>query len=147
MTNWKAVTISLALALGWIMGDPALALGPSPDPQAEVQLAITRVDSLMSYLREHPDNVEATEQLAALYVANESYDAAIGPLARALQLDPSRRSLWVTLDKAVRQSGRGTITDAELTKLAVAFEKALLVVAIGPPTSTLRRTSRCTPAH
>ena len=124
MTNWKAVTIALALALGWLMGDPAIAMGPGPDPQAEVQLAISRVDSLMQYLREHPADVNALGQLAAMYAANESYDAAIGPLARALQLDPTRRSLWVALDEAVRQSGRGTITDAELTELAVAFRAA-----------------------
>ncbi len=122
MTNWKAVTIALGLALGWLAGDPAIAMGPGPDRQADVQLAIARVDSLMRYLREHPADVNALEQLAAMYAANESYDAAIGPLARALQLAPTRRSLWVALDGALRQSGRGTITDAELTELAVAFQ-------------------------
>ena len=125
MTNWKAVTIALALALGWLMGDPAIAMGPGPDRQAEVQLAISRVDSLTRYLREHPGDVNALEQLAAMYAANESYDAAIGPLARALQLAPTRRSLWVALDGALRQSGRGTITDAELTRRAVAFRAAV----------------------
>jgi len=125
MTNWKAVTIALALALGWLMGDPAIAMGPGPDRQAEVQLAISRVDSLTRYLREHPGDVNALEQLAAMYAANESYDAAIGPLARALQLAPTRRSLWVALNGAVRQSGRGTITDAELTERAVAFRAAV----------------------
>ena len=40
MTNWKAVTISLGLAVGWIMGNPAVALGPAPEPQAEVQMNI-----------------------------------------------------------------------------------------------------------
>jgi len=125
MTNWKAVTIALALALGWLMGDPAIAMGPGPDRQADVQLAIARVDSLMRYLREHPADANALEQLAAMYAANESYDAAIGPLARALQLAPTRRSLWVALDGALRQSGRGTITDAELTRRAVAFRAAV----------------------
>jgi cytochrome c-type biogenesis protein CcmH/NrfG len=125
MINWKAVTIALTLALGWLMGDPAVAMGPGPDPQAEVQLAVSRVDSLLTRLREHPDEVQALEQLAAMYAANESYDAAIGSLARALQLDPSRRSLWVALDNALAHSGTASITDTELVKRAVAFRAAM----------------------
>src|SRR5438876_3430849 len=125
MTNWKIVTISLALALGWIMGNPAAALGPAPEPEAEVQMSIARVESLTQHLRSNPEDVGAMEDLAALYMSNGSYDAAIGPLARALQLDPHRRSLWVALDVAVIRSGRKMITDAELTRQAVAFEKAL----------------------
>jgi cytochrome c-type biogenesis protein CcmH/NrfG len=125
MTNWKAVTIALALALGWLMGNPAIAMGPGQDPQAHVPLAALRVDALVSYLRVHPDDVNAMEQLAALYAANESYDAAVGPLARALQLEPTRRSLWVALDRAVANSGRGTITDAELVRRAAGFSSKL----------------------
>jgi len=125
MTNWKVVTISLALALGWIMGNPAVALGPAPDPQAEVQMNVARVESLTQHLREVPEDVGAMEDLAALYMANGSYDAAIAPLARALQLDPHRRSLWVALDVAVIKSGRKMITDAELTRMAVAFKEAV----------------------
>lgn len=125
MTNWKVITISLALALGWIMGNPALALGPAPapDPQAEVEMNIARVESLTQHLRSYPEDVGAMEDLAALYMANGSYDAAIGPLARALQLDPHRRSLWVALDVAVIKSGRRVITDAELTRRAAAFRE------------------------
>ena len=125
MTNWKVVTISLTLALGWIMGDPAIAMGPSHDPQAEARLVISQVDSLLAQLREHPTDVTALEQLAAMYAANESYDAAIGPLARALQLDPKRRSLWVALDRALQRSGAARITDAELTRRAASFVQAL----------------------
>jgi cytochrome c-type biogenesis protein CcmH/NrfG len=125
MTNWKAVTIALALALGWLMGNPAIAMGPGQDPQTQVRLAASRVDSLLAWLRGHPDDMQALEQLAAMYAANESYDAAIGPLARALQLDPSRRSLWVALDNALANSGTASITDAELVKRAVAFRAAM----------------------
>ena len=121
MTNWKAVTISLALALGWIMGNPAVALGPAPDPQAEVQMNIARVESLTQHLQNYPEDVGAMEHLAALYLANGSYDAAIGPLARGLQLEPNRRSLWVALDIAVIKSGRRMISDAELTRIAAEF--------------------------
>ncbi len=69
MTNWKAVTISLGLALGWIMGNPAVALGPARDPQAEVQMNIARVESLTQHLRSYPEDVSAMEDLAALYMA------------------------------------------------------------------------------
>ncbi len=127
MTNWKAVTISLGLALGWIMGNPAVALGPALDPQAEVQMNIARVESLTQHLRSYPEDVSVMEDLAALYMANGAYDAAIGPLARALQLDPYRRSLWVALDVAVIRSGRKMITDAELVKMAARFKESLTV--------------------
>jgi hypothetical protein len=48
-------------------------------------------------------------------------DAAIGCLARAIQLDPYRRDLWVALDHAIAESGRATITDAELARLALRY--------------------------
>lgn len=127
MINWKAVSISLGLALGWIVGNPAVALGPAPssDPQAEVQMKVARVEALTEHLRSHPSDVDELEHLAALYMANGSYDAAVGPLARALQLDSHRRSLWVTLDAALRSMGRQRISDEELTLRAVEFQHAL----------------------
>jgi len=125
MTNWKAVTISLGLAVGWIVGNPAVALGPAPEPQAEVQMNIARVEALTQHLRNYPQDVDEMEHLAALYMANESYDAAIGPLARALQLEPNRRGLWSALDGAVQRSGAARITDAELTRRAASFVEAL----------------------
>ena len=125
MTNWKAVTVSLALAFGWTIGNPVVALGPGPDPQAEVQMNIARVESLTQHLHSYPDDVGAMEDLAALYMVNGSYDAAIGPLARGLQLDPHRRSLWVALDVAVIRSGRKMISDAELTERAAEFRKGV----------------------
>jgi len=127
MTNWKAVTAALGLALGWIVGNPAVALGPAPDPRAEVQANVARVEGLTQYLRNNPQDVDEMEHLAALYMANASYDAALGPLVRALQLDPHRRSLWAALDEAVRLSGREKITDAELTKMAARFKEGLAV--------------------
>jgi len=127
MTNWKAITVALGLALGWIVGNPAVALGPAPDPRAEVKVNVARVEGLTQHLRNNPQDVDEMEHLAALYMANGCYDAALGPLARALQLDPHRRRLWVALDRAVRLSGRGKITDAELTKMAARFKEALAV--------------------
>ncbi len=125
MTNWKAVTVALGLALGWFVGNPAVALGPAPDPRAEVQVNVARVEGLTQHLRNNPQDVDEMEHLAALYVANGCYDAALGPLARALQLDPRRRSLWVALDRAVERSGAARITDAELTRRAASFVEAL----------------------
>jgi len=125
MTNWRAVTISLGLAVGWIVGNPAVALGPALDPQAEVQVNVARVEGLTQHLRDNPQDVDEMEHLAALYMANGSYDAALGPLARALQLDPTRRSLWSALDRAVQRSGAARITDAELTRRAAGFVEAL----------------------
>ena len=125
MTNWKAVTISLGLAVGWLMGNPAVALGPAPEPQAEVQMNIARVEALTQRLRTYPRDVDEMEHLAALYMANGSYDAALGPLARALQLDPHRRSLWAMLDSALRHLGRQRISDEELVVRAVEFSSKL----------------------
>lgn len=127
MINWKAVTISLGLALGWIMGNPAIALGPAPipDQRAEAQMKVARVEALTEHLRDHPSDVDELEHLAALYMANQSYDAALGPVARALQLDPHRRSLWVMLDMALRNVGRQRISDEELTLRAAEFRNAL----------------------
>ena len=129
MTNWKVVTIALGVALGWSMGNPAVALGPasSPGPQAEVQMKVARVEGLTDHLRNYPRDVDEMEHLAALYMANGSYDAAIGPLARALQLDPHRRSLWVGLDTALRQLDRQRISDEELAVRALEFRNALTV--------------------
>src|ERR1051326_6211811 len=108
MTHIQDVNVFSRLALGWIMGNPAVALGPrpAPDPQAEVQMNVARVESLTQHLRSYPEDASAMEDLAALYMTNGAYDAAIGPLARALELDPHRRSLWVALDVAVIRSGR-----------------------------------------
>jgi cytochrome c-type biogenesis protein CcmH/NrfG len=125
MTNWKAVTVALGLALGWMVGNPAVALGPAPDPQAEVQVNVARVEGLTEHIRNYPRDVDEMEHLAALYMANGCYDTALGPLARALQLDPTRRSLWVALDRAVERSGAARITDTELTRRAASFVKAL----------------------
>jgi cytochrome c-type biogenesis protein CcmH/NrfG len=82
-------------------------------------------DSLMVHLREQPADIDAMQQLADVYLREGWNEDAIRPLARALQLDPSRRNLWVMLDSAVKHSGRGVITDQELTEAAAAFVESL----------------------
>ena len=125
MYNWKSIAFAAALSVGWIIADPAVATGPGPAPLAEVQMEIARVDSLLLYLHAHPDDVSALQDLAAAYTANESYDAAIGPLARALEIAPHRRALWAALDRTLSHAGRPTITDAELTTRAARFRQSL----------------------
>ncbi|HKC41249.1 MAG TPA: hypothetical protein VKC15_17030 [Gemmatimonadales bacterium] len=66
-------------------------------------------------------NSRAPEPRIAVCAEQTSPDAEIGCLARAIQLDPYRRDLWVALDHAVERSGRATVTDAELTRLALRF--------------------------
>jgi len=106
MTYTKSLIVAVALTLAWIMGDPAVATGPQPAPQ----------------LTEQALDPGTLESLATTYMSNGAYDAAIGPLARAVQLAPARRSLWAKLDEAIKKSGRGSITDEELTRRAAAFQ-------------------------
>src|SRR5205809_6463157 len=127
MTNWKAVTVALGLALGWFVGNPAVALGPAPDPRAEVEVNGGRGEGLTQHLRNNPQDVDGMEDLAALYMANGGYGAALGPLARALQLDPHRRRLWVALDNALRRLGRQRMSDEELVLRAARFKEGLAV--------------------
>lgn len=136
MNYWKNLAIAAAIDAAWLMGCPATSTEPEPLPPAEVVVNWpetpaepemgggtigTVEDSLMLYLQNHPEDVDAMEKLARVYAEEGWYDAAIGPLARALQLDPERRSLWVALDRAVEQSGWAKITDAELVRRATLF--------------------------
>ncbi len=137
MSYWKGLMIAVAIDLVWIMGCPSTATEPDPLPPVQVvEVAeLTEIgsleDSLMVYLGEHAEDVDVMEQLADLYADHGWYQAAIGPLARALQLDPSRRSLWVALDRALEKSGRAKITDAELVRKADAFVEAVEMWGMG----------------
>jgi cytochrome c-type biogenesis protein CcmH/NrfG len=148
MSYWKGLGVAVAIDLVLIMGVPFLATGPevppytieprwamndnvgavyvakSPDVDELQELGRVQ-DSLMMYLQEHPDDVDAIQKVADVYADNAWWDNAIGPLARALQLDPSRRSLWSALDRAVDRSGKAKITDRELTERAAAFVEAV----------------------
>jgi len=132
MSYWKGLGVAVAIDLIWIMGCPLLATEPPRETQREPvqQVAALAVvgqleDSLMERLQEQPNDVEAMQKLADVYASNGWYEAAIGPLARALQLDPTRRSLWSALDTAIAKSGRLKMTDKELTERAAAFVDAV----------------------
>lgn len=152
MNYWKGLLIAAAIDLGWIMGGP-VATGPEPLPPREFavawsdvplvrptapvrlvararpdaeELAASRLeDSLMAYLQENPEDVTAMEKIAELYMRSGGYDEAINPLARALQIEPTRRSLWVSLDHALEKAGIEKITDKELTLRAQQFVEAV----------------------
>ncbi len=79
----------------------------------------------MQHLQERVDDVDAMLAVARIYTDHGWAGDAIGPLARALQFDPYRRDLWVALDRALKQSGRAKITDAELTRAAREFVQAI----------------------
>jgi cytochrome c-type biogenesis protein CcmH/NrfG len=142
MTYMKGLMIAAAIDLVWIMARPTgtqpatvapldvVAEWPA-EPQSDTMtlgqvMEMSRLDdSLMLYLQDHPEDVSAMETLAGIYAQHELWDAAINPLARAIELDPSRRSLWAALDRAVEKSGLGKITDAELLRRAAAFKEAV----------------------
>lgn len=144
MSYWKGLMFAAAIDLVWIMGSPLLAPQRTPKTQQykeeigvmyvdmpEVQevdrlVAVSdQLDSLMMYLQEHPEDVDAIEKVADVYANNGWWDEAIGPLARAIELDPARWSLWTALNRAVRTAGMVTITDAELTVRAQDFVEAV----------------------
>ena len=153
MSYWKGLMIAVGIDLVWIMGSPVLAPNSPPkmhqykeeiagplnaenvgvvyvghrqteevDRLIEVSNAL---DSLMMHLQEEPEDVNAIEKVADVYASNGWWDEAIGPLARAIQLDPERWSLWSALDQAVEKAGMATITDAELTMRAADFVEAI----------------------
>ncbi len=150
MNYWKGLMLAAAIDAVWIMGCPILASEPGfdalvtdtvwvanqePEPAAAIPAVIMDAsrleDSLMTHLQQHPDDVTAMEKLAQVYMENAWYEAALRPLARALQIDPTRRSLWVALDRAIEKSGRETITDAELTQKAIEFKDAVEMWGMG----------------
>ncbi len=148
MRNWKGLMIAVAIDLAWIMARPTATQPPTAptldvvadwpaDPAANSQelAKLTQagrlIDSLMLYLQDNPDDVPAMETLAGVYAENGWWDAAINPLARALQLEPRRRSLWVLLDRAVENSGRDKITDAELVRRAAEFKESVEMMGHG----------------
>lgn len=145
MNYGKGLIIALVFDLAWLMGSPAATMGPDPMPPVQEVVAdwpepphvksrpavadLDRIgrqeDSLMTYLQERPRDVDAMATLAHVYAENEWFDDAIGPIARALQLDPSRRSLWSALDRALDNSGKAKITDRELTERAAKFVESV----------------------
>ena len=132
MRYWTGLLIAVAFDAALIAG-PGL-LTPERAQQAsfaELQQVDRRVDSLMQHLQEQSGDVDAMLAIARIYTAHGWAGDAIGPLARALQLDPYRRDLWVALDRALDKVGREQITDAELTRAAREFVSAFEMLGHG----------------
>lgn len=141
MNYWKGLFVAAAMDLVWIMGCPSAVTEPETQraglvggflaPEvasvevAEILDIDARLNGLMEQLQQNPEDVEAIEKVARLYMEQGWYDAAIGPLARALQLDPGRRGLWVALDEALEKSGFDKITDGELQDRAAGFAETV----------------------
>jgi cytochrome c-type biogenesis protein CcmH/NrfG len=145
MSYLRGLVFAVAFDIAWIIATPSLTTEPerSPNPvalmsselgetdmqtspeDAQLDEAGRLEDSLMVYLQSHDDDVATMLNLARMYAAHAWYDAAIGPLARAAQLDPERRSVWSLLDRALKMTGKTQMTDAELTKRAAAFVEAV----------------------
>jgi len=132
MSYWKGLAAAVAIDLVWIMGastvlapdlqEPAYTVAePSPNEVDELIEISERLDSLVMQLQMNPADVDAMEKVADIYADKGWWDAAIGPLARAIQLDAGRWSLWSALDRALEKAGMATITDAELTVRAANF--------------------------
>jgi hypothetical protein len=76
-------------------------------------LVLAVVDSLIDLymlgLREHPLDVRAMADLAFLYMRHGWFDRAIGPLARAREVDPLSEPLRRYLELALARAGLVTI--------------------------------------
>jgi len=147
MRYWTGLLIAVALDAAVIAGPDVIGAKPQPaqsqtiqspasiDPEslsfAELQQVDRRVDSLMQYLQEHAGDVDAMLAIARIYTEHGWAGDAIGPLARALQLDPYRRDLWVALDRALEKMGREQIADAELARAALEFVSAFEMLGHG----------------
>jgi len=127
MRYWKGLFIAAAFDAAMLAGPKVFAPEPLPVRLAVVELLdIDRqVDSLIARLQENAGDVDAMLAIARIYMERGWMDEAIGPLARALELDPYRRDLWVALDRALEGAGYDKITDEELMAAARAFAEMI----------------------
>ena len=68
----------------------------------ELELLAEIEDSLIAAIQRDSSDVRAMAELARLYMLHGAYDAAVGPLARALELAPEREDLRAELQLAFR---------------------------------------------
>jgi len=130
MRYWTGLLIAVAFDAAVIAGPDVVGSKQIQTP-AVAQTVEWRVDSLMQYLQEHAGDVDAMLAIARIYTEHAWAGEAIGSLARALQLDPYRRDLWVALDRALEKMGREKITDAELARAALEFVSAFEMLGHG----------------
>lgn len=85
-------------------------LAPPPAPLESRSLKDLEVlaqieDSLVRAIQDSAENQDAMVELAHLYMREGSFDSAVGPLARALEVDPNRDDLWYELLLAMKLAG------------------------------------------
>ncbi|HEU5261941.1 MAG TPA: hypothetical protein VFU41_11035 [Gemmatimonadales bacterium] len=90
---------------------------------AELSELDREVDALMLKIERNELDVEAMAALAYLYIRRGWFDRAIGPLARAVQVEPAREDLRYELLLAVRLSGLAG-QDVDLAEEARRFAEA-----------------------
>ncbi|HYT82180.1 MAG TPA: BTAD domain-containing putative transcriptional regulator [Gemmatimonadales bacterium] len=93
---------------------------------ADLEALDRRVEQLEMAVQENERDVESMRALAELYMTHGWHDHAIGPLARALELEPERGDLWMALGRALERSGR----KADSTDLARAAREFVAAVAL-----------------
>lgn len=86
-------------------------VAPAPDP---IMLAVvdSLVDTYMMAIRDFASDVRAMTDLGFLYMRHGWFDRAIGPLARAREIDPSSEPLRRYLELALARAG-GSPVDLE----------------------------------
>ena len=72
---------------------------------AELETLARAEDSLVLAVQEDSADVDAMAELAHLYMRHGSFEQAVGPLARAIEVEPTRDDLWYELLLALRLSG------------------------------------------
>ena len=98
---------------------PAVEVRVVPDRTSD-PLALAIMDSLsasyMTTLSENPLDVTTMTDLAFLYMENGWWDRALGPLARASELEPTDELVNRFLELALARSGSGPFDLAQLAR-------------------------------
>jgi cytochrome c-type biogenesis protein CcmH/NrfG len=108
--------------------EPVVATRPSAAPVgsldslslSELETLARAEDSLVLEVQQDSANVEAMAELAHLYMRHGSFEQAVGPLARALEVTPDRDDLWYELLLALKLSGLDQ-REVDLTARALEF--------------------------
>lgn len=119
------------------LNQPALDVPAPPEPPsvaaeslsvAELERISMRVDSLMLVVQDDGENVGAMAELAYLYLRHGWHEAAIGPLARAVQVAPGRDDLRYELRLVLKLTG---LTDVDLAERARGFIEMVAMLGHG----------------
>ena len=117
--------------------EPALDIPTPPEPPRAVTESLSparleeiamRVDSLMYAVQDDGWNVDAMAELAHLYLRYGWHEAAIGPLARAVEVAPERDDLRYELYLVLRISG---LPDVDVAERARRFVEMVAMLGHG----------------